>query len=628
MKTNEIALIDLVKELGFENYKDLNNKVRDDLKSKEDFEKRFIVNHKEDNPDKIIVTEDARILVDNLCILKPYKSFFENAPKGSAHECPAYRQLKSPKGWKLKDRSKKVKTNLELKKKGIEEALIQLSKVTAVLCSDDPIDITTDSLREMIEKACPLSEVVDFSKSFEIAAWNELSSLEAELKEKGESSETYRKIAERILELGDEEGALDALDSATAISPDDAIAWALKAKIYFDLLGKARKEQMTALSLSDFSGGFENPINSEEQWINERIDDAYFSIDDLHSLFVKACLFTLKYCPCWDNSIHTDKNGVPRKNFKQEFTGGITRSWIFFHLVLNLKKSDIEKYDIRFLEIFRTFQSSRKTMPDAPYFILSPSSAEYQNETRFQLKLIEILSWISLDDCHQLLNVFVERFESSDWRWRSAEDVAILSRSNISQLFWDYLGKEKFFHLYEKLESHVTKSRQMEKLEALCTLQWRLLLSGFNNDLKNLMVEQRLDLFNKNVSIKQELDEKWQVFIEQSHDKITGWHELWNDCILSDSYRFSDTTTYLFFVCPLVEIQHNKPTDIGIKILCKFSESQSALQKVVTMDELLLDGLIQPILENLPKLTIPQKQEVQKTLELVLEEYERMRDEC
>jgi hypothetical protein len=175
MKTNEIALIDLVKQLGFENHKALSNGIRDIIKSKEDFEKRFIVNNKEKNPEKIIVTEEARILVDNLCILKPYKSFFENAPKGSAHECPAYRQLKSPKGWKLKDRSKKVKTNLELKKKGIEEALIQLSKVTAVLCSDDPIGITTDSLREMIEKACPLSEVVDFSKSFEIAAWNELS---------------------------------------------------------------------------------------------------------------------------------------------------------------------------------------------------------------------------------------------------------------------------------------------------------------------------------------------------------------------------------------------------------------------------------------------------------------------
>jgi hypothetical protein len=628
MKTEEIALIDVVKKLGFEGYKALSNWVRDIIKSKENFEERFVV--QQDNsynrPEKVIVKEEARTLIDNLCILKPYMRLFEKVTDES-NQFSAYRQLMSSSKSGLKTRSEKLKTDLEAKKKAIEEALIQLPKMTAVLCSNNPIDITTDSLRELIEKTCSASEVVDFAKSFQIAAWNELSTLEAQL-DKDETSETYRKVAEKILELEDEDGALEALDNATAISPDDGIAWALKAKIYLDLLGNARKEQMTALS-SDFSGGFEHPINSEEQWINERIEDAYFSTENLHALFVEACLFALEHCPCWDNSVHTDKNGVQRKKFKHEYTGGITRSWIFFHLVLNLKKSDIEKYDIRFLEILRTFQSCSRyeAMPDAPYFILSPFSAEYQNETRFQLKLIEILSWISLDECHSLLNVFVERFESWGWRWRSAEDVAILSHSNVSQLFWNYLGREKFLQLYEKLESHVTKSRQMEKLETLCSIQWQSLQSGLNDDLKNLMLEQRLNWFNKNVSIKQELDEKWQIFIEQSHDKITGWHELWNDCILSDCFRFSDTTYYLFFVCPLIELQHNKPTDIGIKILCKFSESQSALQTVATMDEHLLDRLIQPVLENLPELNVPHKQEIQKILELVLNKYEEMQDE-
>jgi tetratricopeptide (TPR) repeat protein len=623
MKTKEIVLIDVVKKLGFEGYKALSNWVRDIIKSKEDFNK--FIDQQDDSynrPEKIIVKGEARTLIDNLCILKPYMRLFEKVTvTDESNHFSAYRQLKSSSKSGLKTRSEKLKIDLELKKKGIEEALIQLPKVTAVLCSNNPIDITTDSLRELIEKACPPSEVVDFAKSFQIAAWNELSTLEAQL-DKDETSETYRKVAEKILELEDEDGALEALDNATTISPDDGIAWALKAKIYLDLLGKAHKEKMTALSVSDFSGGFEHPINSEEQWINERIDDAYFSTENLHALFVEACLFALEYCPCWDNSVHTDKNGVQRKNFKPKYTSEISRDWIFFHLILNLKKSDIEKYDIRLLEILRTFQSPYEAMPK---LIFSPFSAEYQNETRFQLKLIEILSWISLDDCHQLLNVFVERFESWGWQWRSAEDVAILSRSNISQLFWDYLGREKFLRLYEKLESHVTKSRQMEKLETLCSIQWRLLLSGFNDDLKNLMVQDFLS-FHMNLEIKQELDEKWQVFIEQSYDKITGWHELWDDYILSDCYRFNDTTTYLFFVCPLIELQHNKPTDIGIKILCKFSESQGALQKVAAMDEHLLDRLIQPVLGNLSKLIIPQKQEVQKNLELVLEECERMRD--
>lgn len=294
---------------------------------------------------RVIAKEEARVFVDNLCILKPYMRLFEKVIYDTDHFSP-YRQLKSSNKSGLKTRSEKLKTDLEAKKKAIEEALIQLPKITAVLCSNNPIDITTDSLRELIEKSCPSSEAVNFSKSFQIAAWNELSTLETQLKEKGESSETYRKIAEKLLELGDFESALEALDDSIGISPDDGIAWALKAKIYLNLLGKAHKEQMTALSLNDFSGGFQHPINSEEQWINERIEDAYFSTENLHALFVEACFFALEHCPCWDNSIRTDKSGIQRKNFKPEYTCGIERDWIFFHLVLNLKKPDAEKYAI------------------------------------------------------------------------------------------------------------------------------------------------------------------------------------------------------------------------------------------------------------------------------------------
>ena len=625
MKTKEIALINLVKELvkdfGFEGYKALSNWVRDIIKSKENFEERFIVQQDDtyNRPEKIIVTEEARTLIDNLCILKPYMRLFEKVIYDTDHFSP-YRQLKSSNKSGLKTRCEKLKTDLEAKKKAIEEALIQLPKITAVLCSNNPIDITTDSLRELIEKSCPSNEAVNFSKSFQIAAWNELSTLETQLKEKGESSETYRKIAEKLLELGDLESALEALDDAIAISSDDGIAWALKAKIYLDLLRNARKEQMTALSLSDFSGGFEHPLNSEERWINERIEDAYSSTEKLHALFIEACFFALEHCPCWDNSTRTDKNGTQRKNFKSEYTNGISRDWIFFYLVLNFKKSDTEKYATRFLEILKTFQSSYEAMPSLIFYSFS---VEFQNKTSFELKLIEILSWISLDDCYQLLNVFIERFEEWGWRWHSAEDVAILSHPNIRQLFWNYLGRERFLHLYEKLESHVTKSRQMEKLEVLCSIQWQSLLSGLNDDLKNLMQDVSMNMRQ----YRDEKYKKYQIFIEQSYDKITGWHELWDDGILSEVGQFSDTTYYLFFVCPLIELQHNKPTDIGINILCKFSKSQVALQKVAAMDEHLLDRLIQPILENLSEQNIPQKQEVQKTLELVLNKYEEMQDE-
>lgn len=302
-------------------------------------------------------------------------------------------------------------------------------------------------------------------------------------------------------------------------------------------------------------------------------------------------------------------------------------------MVLNLKKLDAEKYATRFLEILRTFQSDYEAMPCPPYFILSPFSVEYQNETSFELKLIEVLSWISLDDCYQLLNGFVERFESWSWRWRSAEDVAILSSSNISQLFWNYLGREKFLCLYEKLESHAAKSRQMEKLELLCSIQWNSVLSGFNGNLQDLIVQQHLNWFNKDTSIKPRFDEEWQLFIKQSYDKITGWDEFWNDSILLEKdyvLRAMKSTVFLFFVCPLIELQNDKPTEICVKILCQFSESEEALEIIANEycdNESLWNMLIQPVIEHCQEQTQPWMLDVQKTLEMVLSATEEIRDE-
>lgn len=76
-----IALTDLVKKLGFKHHRELANKIRDLLKEKEDF-KKFIIEEKnktgraDGRDEKVQVSADAEILVDNLAILAPYVKLF------------------------------------------------------------------------------------------------------------------------------------------------------------------------------------------------------------------------------------------------------------------------------------------------------------------------------------------------------------------------------------------------------------------------------------------------------------------------------------------------------------------------------------------------------------------------
>lgn len=46
MKNKSVALTDMVKKLGYENSGPLSNQIRDILKSKEDFKKKYVVEEK------------------------------------------------------------------------------------------------------------------------------------------------------------------------------------------------------------------------------------------------------------------------------------------------------------------------------------------------------------------------------------------------------------------------------------------------------------------------------------------------------------------------------------------------------------------------------------------------------
>jgi tetratricopeptide (TPR) repeat protein len=606
---NEIALIDLVRSLGFERPEALSNWIRDIIKTKENFSKEFIIeqikqNRADGRPEKFIVNKDkVHIFVDNLCILKPYLSFFEKTSDGK--QFYPYQQLKDIDYKKnLTVKAQQLKRRLEAEKNITEKSLKELPKVISVFNKNNTIDITVDSLREMIKNANDYGDIIDFSNSFGIAAWNDLSTLKEQLREKGESAETYRKIAEKLLELGNVNEALEALDSATSLSQDDGIAWSLKAKIYLDLLRKSKKDQMSAFARTEFQGFIEYPLDGEEHSINDNLHSALNSTENFHKLFIDTCFNALENWPCWENFSIKHKEGVERKNFKPESTNGIERSWVFFHFVIEIKKSDFnEKYAARFIQILRTFQTDYEVIKP---FMFSMFSFESQNETPFKLKLTEILSWISKEECNKFLDYFIDQFEFYGWKWGSENDLFILSSSNIHHLFWDYLGREKFLSLYSVLESYTDKSRRLNKLESLCSMQLNFL--GCNGIIDELRKYNYPRLY-KDALGEKDINKHFRLFIKNSHDKIKGWDDLLKDSkldidsVICDQHYVANgipKTLALIFICVFIELQNNEPTELGIKVISEFSKSKKSLQEIVDKQFSFdfLERLIKPVIKR------------------------------
>lgn len=115
--TNEkpLAITELVRQLGYDEPTKLANAVRDVLKDKEDFDKYIV----EDNdnqtstanrPEKTLVSPDAKTLVDNLCLLRPYNNIFGKSKDGKSESAP-FRRLKS----KVTGRSSRKKSKLSAK---------------------------------------------------------------------------------------------------------------------------------------------------------------------------------------------------------------------------------------------------------------------------------------------------------------------------------------------------------------------------------------------------------------------------------------------------------------------------------------------------------------------------------
>ena len=151
-KTDVMVLIDLVRALGYKNPEKLANWIRDIIKNKEDFYKRFHVAGPERDfgrrEEKFLLDVDAVVLVENLCFLKPYMSCFGKSMEDS-REFQPYRILAKDKGFdkvELEKKYKRLHAELQAMKEESENALNELETFHAILMNGEPIDITKEKL--------------------------------------------------------------------------------------------------------------------------------------------------------------------------------------------------------------------------------------------------------------------------------------------------------------------------------------------------------------------------------------------------------------------------------------------------------------------------------------------------
>ncbi len=462
--------------MGFKYDKRLSSWMQNILQDKENFARKFVITKRDKNnvsKAKIMkVDTDAKVLVENLCFIYSFKSFFPRAVKGRVRDYPTYQDLKSGdfKSY-FENKASKLKNDLNTEGERNLDAQSKLNNFFGALSSVENLDITKESIRELINKRSKNTIPVPFSPQ-ELSTWNELVTLKSKFEETPDDMELLVQIAEKQLLLNETDQAHDLLINVIEINPEKGNAWAILTKIYVDKLIENQKEYVESNARSEYMGEIPHPINAEERSINERIEDSHDQVISIRDKFINAAFNALHY---WSKSESTYKKGTYHYD---TYSGGneikLRRGWIFFHLTIVLNKSDFNsEREKDFLEILGSFPEhyQYKSFPDLELGMFSP---EYHQELPLQVKLTSLLKFLSKQKYEQCLDDFALMFDDDllqdqPVRYLTSieKNLDLLSNSLISQDFWEYLGAEKYKNTYDCLYQKSLQTKEVVRLDLL-----------------------------------------------------------------------------------------------------------------------------------------------------------------
>lgn len=467
-----IPLKQMIEDLGYLNAEDISNWMQEGiLKKKEGFDKYLRDTKSSGNTRRVAhkthISEEARILVDNLCVIYSFEGFFP--VKGGRYATTQYRPYQELKSGEFKRhlgvRAEERFKYYQIQRDRNDNAIANFDNLIAALNSQDAIDITKESIRELMSKTSNVSKSVAFNP-YELSSWNKLIELRNQAEQNPEDSVAHRIIAESLYNLNMIDDALLELEKTTRINPKDGIAWAIKAKILHEKLTPSRKEHFQALAMTDFSGHISAPITSEERWINERVDETAESVEEIRKEFIEVTFSTLENWPHWEEVPLSwgQKNYHPDTSITNDCSLKIRRDWVFFHLVMNLRPGDlftITNAKSRLHEIYKTWRSPSCTYA-FPSIYFDIFSKERLSENDFRVRLTAYMAFISEGTHKELLDEFIDMFKR--YEFSPEESLATLSNSLISKHLWKHLGPTDYSNLYSLLAMYKRQKDEREKL--------------------------------------------------------------------------------------------------------------------------------------------------------------------
>nr|WP_321270018.1 hypothetical protein [uncultured Tolumonas sp.] len=585
MKNKSVALTDMVISLGYENSGPLSNKIRDILKSKEDFKKRYVVEETGSlgRPEKFLVSEDAKTLIDNIAIIQQYSMLFGKAPIGENMVLPYYRELRAgidKETFKKNVFAQTTKLNQSISRS--RESLENLPIFAKVILETSKLDICDKSIRTLMENT-DSRNLINFGKTYELEAWNELIELQNKVSSGENTSLNHQLIGDLFLSLGDVEQALTAFEESVELDPKNGVAWALMALANYKKLSRQYKELHTALARTDFNGFIENPIDAEEYWINERVDETLNDVTNSKKRFVDAAIQGLQHWPEWDNVSRTLSDGRKKPNYYYHLNQSrntsveLTRDKLFLLLLSHIKHEDFIQHHDVCVEILRSFQRWDPQNNPLTSIMLMPLDACGS--------LLQLISWIDKDEFIIALREFEKNIEKN--YYSPSKSIQFLKSPKISEMFWKYLGRENYVNLFVSLEKKEHEKLVKSRFDLLAELQIKDVLSCFKDLLIQLQEEFPHNWLPmpdepKNVN-KPVWSQNAMIQLENSCrcclEVLDGWKSFIS-VVTSDSTDSPSSARVLIFLSAFVEISNRLHIDSNTEILIFFASNESSFSTI------------------------------------------------
>ncbi len=555
----EIALTDLIKGLGYKDHGPLANKIRDLLKEKENF-KKFIVDGKKGygRDEKFIVTKDATTLVDNLAILEPYVKLFGIGDSRSQYT--PLRSLKDPKQRSnLKLDTSKFEAKLRKDLERSETALKQLPRFIQCLSNAKEIDITKDSLRELINST-QNTMPVDVSGTFETTIWNDIVELKAEIEAGSDSSLNNQKLGENWYLLGEFDDAFEHLERAIELNPENGIAYVILSLIYLKQLEAIAPGLQPNLESYDYPGYFENPLDAEDAWESEC---SAAGMEDFLTLRSKLMHCMIKGLYFWPE--HSFKSSLSRKNYVSTLN-------FTFESQLEINRIELLRHFLKYLSY-----SDFLAQPDLVEKIAVGEFRSSYGDWRIGdscvsnsqiVKAIIITNWFSRDGAKQL--ILNDIGSTTQLKTIISYRFSLFSDHVFASLYRHLFGRQKYEMFINEALIHLQHVQLTENL-AMLTMDR---LDAIYGCLKKLELHYCYKSDEPYVTSSLKQFELTDVEVEANFGKIfqeiDEWqnllqHNAWKNLSPTDS-SFTDVEVLIVTAC-LLEFSHGIHSERNVAIL-------------------------------------------------------------